>query len=143
MPQPRRRYHDDVPGDIVRRIGERCLALPETRQEPAWVGTRWRVRTRTFAHVLGIDGDEVDGSVVLAFRASGEELEVLGHLGHPFLVLGWGRNALGLVLDAETDWDEVGELVVESYCTLAPKRLVALVDRPAEAEPPEGHRDPP
>lgn len=37
---------------------------------------------------------------------------------------------LGMVLDADTDWDEVGELLTESYCVQAPKRLAALVDRP-------------
>jgi hypothetical protein len=36
-----------------------------------------------------------------------------------------------MVLDAGADWDEVAELVTESYCVLAPKRLVEAVDRPA------------
>jgi hypothetical protein len=35
-----------------------------------------------------------------------------------------------MVLDGETDWDEVQEIVTESYCVLAPKKLVALVERP-------------
>jgi hypothetical protein len=34
------------------------------------------------------------------------------------------------VLDDDVDWDEVAELLTESYCLLAPKKLVALVDRP-------------
>lgn len=38
------------------------------------------------------------------------------------------------MLDGDTDWDEVGELVTESYCVLAPKKLVALVDRPASPD---------
>jgi hypothetical protein len=29
--------------------------------------------------------------------------------------------------DGTTDWDEVKELVTESYCLLAPKKLVALL----------------
>jgi len=41
--------------EIVERIGAVCLALPEAREEDAWVGTRWRVRTKTFAHVLTVD----------------------------------------------------------------------------------------
>ena len=88
------------------------------------------MRTRTFAHVLGVD-DPVDGAhVVMTFRAAGEELEALRHAGPPFHILGWGRDAMGLTLDDATDWDEVAELVVESYCVLAPRKLVALVDRP-------------
>ena len=137
MAAPTRRYTDDVPGDVEQRVRERCLRLPEVREERAWVGTRWKVRARTFAQVLGLELDGPDGTdvmVVLAFRSSGEELEVLRHAGHPFLVLGWGRDAMGLVLDDATDWDEVGELLTESYCALAPKKLVALVDRPAASD---------
>ena len=39
-------------------------------------------------------------------------------------------DALGMVLDAETDRVEVRELMIESFCVLAPKKLIALVDRP-------------
>jgi hypothetical protein len=35
-----------------------------------------------------------------------------------------------MVLDEGVDWAEVTELLTESSCVLAPKRLVALVDRP-------------
>jgi hypothetical protein len=38
---------------------------------------------------------------------------------------------VGIVLDAGAAWDEVAELVTESYCVLAPAKLVAVVDRPA------------
>ena len=65
---------------VVASLRAICLALPEARQEDAWVGTRWRVRTKTFAHVLvvadgwppayaraaGIDGP----ATVLTFRAA-------------------------------------------------------------------------
>lgn len=132
MTDAARRYTDDVPDDLAARVGELCLELPEVHEEPAWKGTRWRVRTRTFAHVLGVE-DDAGASVVLAFRSTGEELEVLRHAGPPFVVLGWGRDALGLVLDDDTDWDEVRELVTESYCALAPKKLVARIDRPGDA----------
>ncbi|MFN7151796.1 MAG: MmcQ/YjbR family DNA-binding protein, partial [Microthrixaceae bacterium] len=73
-----------------------------------------------FAHVLGLEDAEHGPSVVLAFRSTGEELEVLRHARPPFLVLGWGRDALGMVLDDGTDWDEVREVITESYCALAP-----------------------
>lgn len=129
MADPGRTYTGDVPVAVEVRVRERCLALPDAYEERAWVGTRWMVRKRTFAHVLGIT-TAAGPSVVLVFRAAGEEVEVLRRAGHPFLVLGWGRDAIGMVLDAHTDWDEVGELVTESFCVLAPKKLVALVDRP-------------
>jgi hypothetical protein len=40
----------------------------------------------------------------------------------------WFPDIVGLVLDADVDWDEVAELVTESYCALAPKKLVELVE---------------
>jgi hypothetical protein len=135
MAEDTRRYTDDVPDDVERRLRELCLALPDAYEERAWKGTRWMVRKRTFAHVLGIETDMTESAVVLAFRSAGEELEMLRHAGPPFIVLGWGRDAMGLVLDADTDWDEVRELLTESYCVLAPKKLIALVDRPPADSP--------
>ncbi len=129
------RYTDDVPDHVEIRLRELCLELPGAYEERAWVGTRWMVRKRTFAHVLGVEVDDAAPLVVLSFRSTGEELEVLRHADHPFFVLGWGRDAMGMVLDDGTDWDEVRELITESFCVLAPKKLIALVDRPTSVGP--------
>ena len=135
MAEETRRYTDDVPEEVEVRLRERCLALPDAYEEHAWVGTRWLVRKRTFAHVLGVAVGDAEPIVVLSFRAAGDELEMLRHAGHPFFVLGWGRDAMGMVLGDDTDWDEVDELVKESFCVMAPKKLIAQVDRPATVEP--------
>ncbi len=135
MADGKRRYTDDVPGNIEIRLRKLCLELPDAYEERAWVGTRWMVRKRTFAHVLGVEVDDAAPLVVLSFRSAGEELEVLRHASHPFFVLGWGRDAMGMVLDDGTDWHEVRELVTESFCVLAPKKLIALVDRPTTVGP--------
>ena len=128
---------DDVVG-ALRRI---CARLPESVEELAWVGTRWRVRGRTFAHVLTIAsgwppayaqavGD--DGPLtLLMFRSSGDELDVLRHAVRPFFAPPWRHDEVGLVLDGGPAWDEVAELVTESYCVQAPARLARLVERPA------------
>jgi len=124
-------YLDDVPEEIEAELRTICLALPDAYEEHAWKGTRWMVRKKSFAHVLGVAEErDADGDVVLSFRAAADELDVLRNAGHPFFYLGWGRDAMGMVLDADTDWDEVRELVTESYCVLAPKKLIALIDRP-------------
>jgi hypothetical protein len=120
----------DVPGDVVAELRSVCCGLPEAVEEQAWAGTRWRIRRRTFAHVLTIDSD--DGPVtVMTFRAAGPELDALRRAGHPFFQPDWGSDVVGMVLDAGVDWDEVSELLTESYCVLAPKKLVDLVDRPS------------
>lgn len=136
MTGEKRLHLDDVPEAFIERLRAIALGLPETFEEKAWVGTRWRIRTRTFAHVLGVQVGDQEPFVTMTFRAADEDLDMLRHAGHPFYLLGWGRNAMGMVLDDATDWDEVGELVTESYCLLAPKKLATLVDRPELPEPP-------
>lgn len=120
----------DVDPDVLDRLGERCLALPEAWDEPAWTGHRFLVRKKNFAHVFAICDDDGEARTILAFRSPDDERDALLATGHPFFLLGWGRDAVGMVLDDDTDWDEVTEIVTESYCVLAPKKLVALVDRP-------------
>ena len=131
----------DVAAEILDRLRGLCLALPESYEEQAWVGTRWRVRKRTFAHVLAIDSQwppayarvvEPDGPVtVMTFRAPIDEIDALIRAGHPFYKPDWAPDVLGMVLDDGVDWEEVAELITESYCRLAPRKLVRLVDRPA------------
>jgi predicted DNA-binding protein (MmcQ/YjbR family) len=121
----------DVPDDVVDRLRSVCMALPEAYEEQPMVGTRWRIRKRTFAHALATDSD--DGpQMMIVFRSSGPELDMLLRTGHPFFPSRTVANVVGMVLETPIDWDELAELVTESYCLLAPKKLVALVDRPDE-----------
>jgi hypothetical protein len=117
-------------------------ALPEAYEEPAWAGIRWRVRGRTFAHLLEIVGGRPQGHAraagtsgpcwVLSFRSSGLELESLRRAGPPFFAPVWRGDEVGLVLDARVDWAEVAELLTDSYCLRAPQRLAEAVARPPE-----------
>jgi YjbR protein len=130
----------EVPAAIVTRVRRICLDLPEAREEPAWVGTRWRIRTKTFAHVVQIDRGwppayaEAAGSAgpltVLTFRAEGDELDAFGRLGPPFFRPVWFADIVGMAIDAGTDWAEVAELLTDSYCLLAPRKLADQVARP-------------
>ena len=124
----------DAPLEVVERLGKICDGFPDAYEEDAWVGTRWRIRKRTFAHVLTIvsgvpaayaDAAGDDGPVtVMTFRAAGPELAALTTVGPPFFKARWGNDVVGIVLDEdETDWDEVSELLAESYCIMAPKGL--------------------
>jgi hypothetical protein len=137
----------DVPLDIVTGLRSICTSLPDAYEELAWTGTRWRVRQRTFAHVLALAAGSANAHaraagtegdvVVVTFRASGDELAALRNAGHPFFYAGWGRDVVGMIIEPNVDWAEVRELMIESYCVLAPKKLAALVDRP----PPPGPDD--
>jgi predicted DNA-binding protein (MmcQ/YjbR family) len=130
----------DVAPEIVDRLRSVCLALPEAYEESAWVGTRWRIRKKTFAHVLTIDAGWPPGYaraaategpvIVLTFESSGPELAALSEAGHPFSKPPWRPTVVGMVLGDAVDWDEVTELITESYCVLAPQKLVDLIERP-------------
>jgi hypothetical protein len=130
----------DVPPEVLDQLRRVCLALPEAYEEPAWVGTRWRIRKRTFAHVLTVDPDHQaayaraaatdEPLCVMTFRSPGDEIAALVSGGHPFFKPDWGADVVGMVLDGEVDWAEVAELLTESYRVLAPKRLAAMVDGP-------------
>jgi hypothetical protein len=113
----------------VRRIGRVLDALPQCRQEPAWVGIHWQVAGNTVAHVFG--GEDQLFRVV--FRAEPDEVMALQHLGAPYFRAGWGRNVVGMLLDDGTDWDELAELLTDSYCVQAPRELAARVPRPRDA----------
>jgi hypothetical protein len=130
----------EVPPHIVSRVGELCLALPEAYEEDAWAGTRWCIRKRNFAHVVQIDAGlpaayasvaGTDGpATILTFRAPLEEVDAFAHVGAPYFLPGWWPDIVGMVVDDDADWEEIGELVTESYCLLAPKKLAALVAPP-------------
>lgn len=129
---------DDVSPEVLDRVRSICLGLPETHEQAAWVGVRWRIRNHTFAHLLVIaDGKPqaharavgLDGPVtVLSFRAPAAEVDAYASMGHPYFYGGWGRDVVGIVLDDDTDWDEVEELLTESYRVMAPRKLAARLD---------------
>ena len=110
--------------DAVAKVRAICDALPDSHEEPAWVGTRWRIRTKTYAHVLTIENGwppayaraaHTDGPcTVLMFRASAEDAEAFRHDATMFDPP-WRADEFGLRLDDNTDWQHVEELVTESY----------------------------
>lgn len=135
----------DVPEAIARRVQEICMALPEVFEEDAWLGVRWRIRTRTFAHVLMVANgrppiyamtiQKITGTArphcVVTFESEGPELARLRSAPPPYFAPQWRPTIVGLILGDDVDWAEVGELLTDSYCVQAPKRLAAFVERGA------------
>ena len=115
-----------VPEEWVLRIGRVLLALPDVVQEDAWVGTRWRVRGSTVAHVFGGE----DQLFRVTFRGDPDEVAAFEHMGAPYFRIGWADNGIGMVIDDDTDWSEVAELLTDSYCLQAPQHLAEQVERP-------------
>jgi len=120
----------DVPDGIVRRVRAACAHLPEAYEEQPFLRVRWRIRGRTLADVVTVD--RAEGPITCMYVHSAEpELSALVASGDPFYP-GWGGGLVAMVLreDGTTDWDEVKELVTDSYCLLAPKKLIALLGLP-------------
>jgi predicted DNA-binding protein (MmcQ/YjbR family) len=121
----------DGPGlPELRRV---CLAFPEA-EEAGGVGTpTFKVRGKIFCmrHSL----HEVarwsawfkaqPGVQELLVRSDERRFFVPPYVG--------GKGWVGAYLDVEQDWDELADLIEESYRMTAPKRLVALLAQPPAA----------
>lgn len=111
---------------MLRRLDGILGKFPNCTKDRAWVGLRWRVGSATVAHVFG--GEDQQFRII--FRAEPAELAAFENLGHPYFRTEWGANSVGMILDADTDWTEVRELLTDSYCLQAPAHLAEQVHRP-------------
>ncbi|WP_419998006.1 MmcQ/YjbR family DNA-binding protein [Streptomyces boninensis] len=133
----------DVPPEILDRLRPICRQLPESYEEPAWIGVRWRIRKRTIAHVYTPDADRFpvyapyatagQPPVVMTFRIPADDLLGLTADGFPFFRADWGHNVVAAVLGDHTDWTELAELITDSYRERAPKFLAARIADPPPA----------
>jgi hypothetical protein len=124
---------------VLSKLRLTCLDLPEVREEAAWAGLRWTIRNKNFAQVVQIErgyppayakaAGTAGPACVLTFRTARPTRELARFGRAPFFRPPWFANIVGLVLDAQTDWQEVASLLSESYCVLAPKALRDQVDR--------------
>lgn len=126
MPQHPQVHIDPRILDQLRKI---CLDLPETHESEAFGAPTFQVRVKNFAMThRGRD----DRPNVWVKAAPGRQEAMADafpdryfrppYLGHN----GW----IGCRLDdgAMPDWDEIEDLVIESYRLIAPKRLVKQLD---------------
>jgi hypothetical protein len=120
----------EIPDDIFERVRTLCLALPEVtvRVDESLTPTRsaahsFDIRRRSFCLLVaweGRTGQPVPGLVV---RMDPDERDGRLSMGRPFFASRAGRDRIGVLLTSPTDWEEIRELVTESYRILAPKTL--------------------
>jgi hypothetical protein len=125
----------EVPEDIVERVRTLCLALPEVAVRVDYSLTTARstahsfdIRRRSFCLLVATQDPTGQAIPLLVLRAHPEEREALLSIGHPFFAARAGRDRIGVLLTDDTNWEEIRELVIESYRVLAPKKLTALLD---------------
>jgi predicted DNA-binding protein (MmcQ/YjbR family) len=129
----------EIPEDIVERIRTLCLTLPEAtvRVDHSLTSARstahsFDIRRRSFCLLVARKNSTGKATPLLVLRADPDEREVLLSIGHPFFASRAGRDRIVVVLTDDTDWEEIRELVTESYRILAPKKLTALLDSPTD-----------
>ena len=118
----------EVPEDIVERVRALCLALPEvTVRVDGWAQS-FDIRRRSFCLLVAREGPAGKPVPLLVLRADPYEREALLSTGRPFFASRAGRDRIAVLLTDDTDWEDIRELVTESYRILAPKKLTALLD---------------
>jgi hypothetical protein len=125
----------EVPEDIMKRVRALCLALPEVTVRVDYSLTRARstawsfdIRRRSFCLLVAAEGPNGEAAPRLVLHADPGEREALLSIGRPFFVPRVSRGRIGVLLTDDTDWEELHELVIESYRVLAPKKLTARLD---------------
>ncbi|MDR1187495.1 MAG: MmcQ/YjbR family DNA-binding protein [Bifidobacteriaceae bacterium] len=116
-----RRYDPDDP--VLTKVVESTEHLPEASEEETWGITTLRVRRGLFGCFGG--GLEEERRW-LVFKPVASEREAL--LADPrFSVPSHFKSWLELDLETRPDWDEVRELLTDSYTLVAPKELADRV----------------
>jgi hypothetical protein len=113
-------------GTPVARIREICLGLPEATEKPfgGHTSPAFRVRDKMFVVVSedqsSMTAKAEKGVQAILVNSDPERFFVPKYVGSK----GWVGVRLDLAGRPGWDWDEIAEIIYESYCLLAPKTLV-------------------
>lgn len=113
------------------KLRKLCLALPEAHEVEAWGEPTFRVRNKLFAMYATAGNHHGAGRAAVWCKAArGNQELMVRHAPKKFFVppyvgpSGW----VGIYLDGDVDWPELGELLHDSYRLIAPKKLVQQLD---------------
>ena len=122
-------HHPEADDQHLDRLREICLTLPEAVEAGGVGSPSFKVRDKIFAmrHPMHLPTGERSSLWCKARRGVQEMLvgsdparfAVPPYVGHH----GW----IAIYLDGDVDWEELADLVEESYRMTAPKRLAAKV----------------
>ncbi len=112
--------------DAVARVRRICLALPEA-EERAFGGhtaPSFRVRGKLFVMT------SEDRSVITFKAGPGVQEALVAAEPDRFFVPAYvgGKGWVGARLGTSQDWQEIAELIEDSYRLIAPRRLAAQLD---------------
>jgi hypothetical protein len=114
---------------VADRVRAICLAFPEVSERPSHGSPAFFVR-RQFV-MLWPDGHHEHGfphlwcAAPAGAQEEGVATDPQRYFRPPYV---GARGWLGVRLDGDVDWDEVAERCEDAYRTIAPARLVRLLD---------------
>jgi predicted DNA-binding protein (MmcQ/YjbR family) len=112
----------------INRVRKACLALPEAEERPfgGHTAPSFRVRDKFFAMT-----SEDRQSLTLKVPP-GVNVVLVGDNPELFFVPAYvgSKGWVGVRLEVVRDWDEIDDLIRESYQLIAPKRLATQVESP-------------
>ncbi|WP_395107725.1 MmcQ/YjbR family DNA-binding protein [Actinomadura sp. SCN-SB] len=113
-------------GEAMSRLRDICLSLPEATEKPFGGHTAPSFRVRDKLFVMTSE----DGSYMTFKAGPGVQEALVAEDPDRFFVPAYvgGKGWVGARLDADHDWDELAELIEDSYRLIAPKRLSAQLD---------------
>lgn len=125
-----------MPGDDpdpIERLRAICLALPEVEERPFGGHTAPAFRVRGKLFVMTSE----DGGSMQCKAGPGVQEALVGSDPERFYVPGYvgPKGWVGARLGVGQDWDELAELVEDSYRMIAPKRLSLGQGRPGATRP--------
>ena len=114
---------------VLKRVRQICLDLPEATEKEAWGSLTFRVRNKQF--VMFQNNHHGDGIVGIWCKAAPGAQEVLvqaepdRYFVPPYVgPSGW----IGIRLDGDPDWGAAAALVEDGYRLVAPKRAIAALE---------------
>jgi hypothetical protein len=117
----------------IERIRAICLDLPEVVEKPfgGHTAPAFRIRDKLFVFT------SEDGSFLTMKAPKGAQEALVASDPERFFVPAYvgPKGWVGVRLDVASppDWDEVREMIMESYCLIAPKRLASVVEQRGDA----------
>jgi len=121
-----------MPPSPLTRLRKLCLALPEAHEVEAWGEPTFRVRNKLFAMYAAPNNHHGAGRPAVWCKAApgNQSLMVRAAPGRFFVPPYVGPSGwVGVWLDRDPDWAEVGDLMRDSYRLIAPKKLQVRLDQ--------------
>lgn len=117
--------------DALARLRETCLALPEVVERPSHGAPTWFIQGRKTFATLWVDGHhDLEFAHLTVAAPAGAQANLIESDPHRFFRPPYvgHRGWVGVRIDPSVDWALVTDLCEDGYRTVAPTRLIRLLD---------------